>query len=76
MKAVIIIMTLIVIVFVFLVLVLIKAASNQEKKIYENGLEADSVVSKVERHLDSDHGTRYNCYVKYTGNDGIEREGR
>lgn len=69
------IMVSIMIVFVIFVVILIKIAMKREKEIYDNGIEVESLVSKVERYLDSDGDTRYRCYVKYRGDDCLEHEG-
>lgn len=69
--------TLFITIFVFLLIVsivFITYAVKKEKEIYKNGIEADSVVVKVEQHKDNDHITRYHCYVKYLGDDNMEHE--
>lgn len=45
------------------------------KKIYNEGIEANSVVSKIERNYDTNnHRYYYLAYVKYIGDDNIEHE--
>ncbi len=62
----------------FLVLagILIRIAYKKEKGIYENGIEVDSVVSRVDYRLNGNRGSGryYYCYVTFTGNDGLEHE--
>lgn len=70
--------------FLILTGILIRYATKKEKQIYEEGIEVDSVVSRIESRMRSHHGTghtyhcyvthTYYCYVTFTGNDGNEHE--
>ena len=71
MNAFIILWFLIAIVFAAIVIVAIK----KEKAVYANGIEAESVVVKVDHYFNSDHKSRYRCYVRYVGDDFKEHEG-
>lgn len=65
----------IIIVFLTIVITAIKIAIKKEKNIYMNGIEVDSEVVKCEHYFDGNHDSRYRCYVKYVGNDGLDYEG-
>lgn len=70
-----IIILLIVLVFISIICTVIYMAIKHEKKIYNEGIEANSVVSKIERNYDTNnHRYYYLAYVKYIGDDNIEHE--
>lgn len=60
-----------IIVFISIIVIAINVALKKEKQIYQEGIEVDSVVNKVE-HYYYDHDLRYRCYVKYIGDDNLE----
>lgn len=62
--------------FLILAGILIKYALKKEKAIYQNGIETDSVVSRVDYRLTGNRGSgrHYYCYVTFTGDDGLEHE--
>ena len=63
--------------FVSLVAVLIKAATKREQAIYEDGLEVESEVVRVDTKLSDGTAShrRHYCYVQYMGKDGQYHEG-
>lgn len=65
----------ILIVFLTVIITAVMIAGEKEKNIYENGLEVESIVVRCEHYFTSDHDSRYHCYVKYEGNDGLYHEG-
>lgn len=73
---IVVIMIIIAVMFFCLVSVLVKTALKNEKNIYQNGIETDSVVSRVDYRLNGNRGSgrHYYCYVTFTGNDGLEHE--
>lgn len=65
-----------VVVFGALAAVLITAAVKRENNMRTNGIETDSVVVDGEMYYDSDNRSRYNCYVKFVGDDNEEHIAR
>lgn len=59
------------IMFIFIIVIAIK----KEKQIYQNGIETNGVVDKVEQYYDRNHNSRYRCYIKYIGDDNLEHLG-
>lgn len=63
-------------IFLAIVIPLIIVTLKREKEIYENGLEADGVVSRVESRMARiRNGLEYFPYIRYVGDDGQEHEG-
>lgn len=60
-------------VFLGLVFILVRIAMKRENKVYEQGIEVDSVVSRIKPHL-SDGKRRYSCYVRFFDENGMECE--
>lgn len=75
MTNILIIACLVVFVFIAIVITAVKLALKRESRIYTEGIETDSIVSKSEHYFDRDHDSRYRCYVTYTGDDGFKHEG-
>ena len=51
-------------------------AINKEKKIMTEGIEVDSIISRIEETYNeyNDFKRSYRAYVKYVGNDNMEHE--
>ena len=69
------IMAVVVAAFAIVFFTILRIAIKREQAIYNDGLQADSIVSRHERYSNGDGKIRFRCYVKYTGNDGREHEG-
>lgn len=59
--------------FVIILVILLVIATNRDKKIMNEGIEAHSIVCRVEKKW-KDGRSYYNAYVKYIGDDNLEHE--